>query len=187
MRRRVPLRHLTFLAICVALSLLTKRLISPVTNLLTDFIRIPGGGAAAAFSLMFLAVGTAGIHWRWATTAAGFIQGLLAMALGMSAYQGGYAVVTYTLPGLVTDLVRLVYPCRNTAYFALSCAAANTCGALLTTLLVFRLDGLAFVLWLLVAASMGMLAGLLGAVIFKRISKTAAFRRFVVCQEIGSL
>ena len=187
MKQKVPLRHLTFLAICVALSLVTKRLIAPVTNLLTDFIRIPGGGAAAAFSLMFLAVGTAGIHWRWATAAAGFIQGLLAMALGMSAYQGGYAVVTYTLPGLVIDLVRLVYPCTNAAYFALSCAVANTCGALLTTLLVFRLGGLAFVLWLLVAASMGMLAGLLAAVIFKRIAKTAVFRRLAICQKNGSL
>ena len=53
MKQRKPLRHLAFLAICVALSLVTKRIISPVTNLLTDMIRIPGGGAATAFSLMF--------------------------------------------------------------------------------------------------------------------------------------
>jgi len=54
MKQKVSLRHLTFLAICVALSLVTKRVISPVTNLLTDFLRIPGGGAATAFSVAIL-------------------------------------------------------------------------------------------------------------------------------------
>lgn len=183
MKQRKPLRHLAFLAICVALSLVTKRIISPVTNLLTDMIRIPGGGAATAFSLMFLAVGTAGLRWRWGTTAAGFVQSLLALALGMSAYQGAYALISYTLPGLVIDLVRLVYPQRNKTYFALCCGAANTAGAFLTTLLVFHLEGVAFALWLLVACTMGMLAGLLGQLLYGRLCKISSVRRFLACQE----
>ena len=47
--KKATLRDLVFLAICVALSLVAKRIISPVTNGLTDFFRIPGGSAAAGF------------------------------------------------------------------------------------------------------------------------------------------
>ena len=177
MHNKIPLRHLIFLAICIALSLVTKRVISPITNLLTDFIRIPGGGAATAFSLMFLVVGTGRIPWGWAATAAGFVQSLIALAFGMSAYQGGFAILTYTLPGLVIDLFRKIYPARDTAYFLLACAAANTAGAALTNVLVFKLGGIAFALWMLVACTMGLLGGFLGGLVFTRIEKTIHFRR----------
>lgn len=183
MRQKIPLRHLTFLAICVALSLVTKRVISPITNLLTDFIRIPGGGAATAFSLMFLALGTGRLHWRWATTAAAFIQSIIALSLGMSAYQGGFALLTYTLPGLVIDLFRWLYPHRDKAYFSLTCAAANTAGALLTNVLVFHLKGIAFLLWMLIACIIGLFGGLLGEVLFRRIERIPEFRRITECQK----
>ena len=183
MKQKIPLSHLTFLAICVALSLVTKRLISPITNILTDFLRIPGGGAATAFSLMFLVIGTSKLQWRGATTAAGFVQSLIALSLGMSAYQGAYAILTYTLPGVVIDLFRWLYPRRDKFYFSLSCAAANTAGAFLTNLLVFRLEGIAFLLWMLIACVIGLFGGFLGALFFHRLEKIPEFRRITECQR----
>jgi len=177
MKEKLPLRHLTFLAICVALSLVTKRVISPVTNLLTDFLRIPGGGAATAFSLMFIVVGTGRLQWPWATTITCFGQSLIALSLGMSAYQGAFALLTYTLPGMVIDLFRRFYPHRNKLYFSLSCAAANSAGALLTNLLVFHLTGITFLLWMLIACIIGLLGGLLGELLFRIVSKIPEFRR----------
>lgn len=177
------LRQLTFLAVCIALSLVTKRIISPFTNILTDFIRIPGGGAATAFSLMFLLVGTSAVNWRWAAAYSGFIQSIIALSLGMSSYQGLFALLTYTAPGIVIDLFRMVYPQKNKVYFALACAAANTAGALLTNLLVFKLQGVAFMLWMLVACCFGVLGGILGNEIFRRIKKVPEYRRNTICQK----
>lgn len=176
MKNRIQLRQLVFLAICIALSLVTKRVISPLTNLLTDFIRIPGGGAATAFSLMFLVIGTCQLGWSWAGSAAGFVQSLIAMSLGMSAYQGLFAILTYTLPGVIMDLLRRFYPRRDTSFFLLCCAAANTAGALLTDLLVFRLEGIAFALWMLIACAMGLLAGAFGDILYRRIGKIFKIR-----------
>ncbi len=183
MRQKVSTGQLCFLAICIALSLGTKRVISPITNLLTDFIRIPGGGAATAFSLMFLVVATGAMPWPLATAAAGFVQSLLALSMGMSAYQGVFAVLTYTLPGVVIDLFRKCYPRRDKAYFSLSCGAANTAGALLTNLLVFHLEGIPFLLWMLVACSMGMLCGLLGEVLYRRLLQIPELGRIIKCQK----
>lgn len=184
MKQTISLRHLTFLAICIALSLVTKRVISPVTNLLTDLIRIPGGGAATAFSLMFLLIGTAGLQWRWAATAAAFVQSLIALSLGMSAYQGAFALLTYTLPGLTIDLNRILFRKRDKAYFSLCCAGANSAGAMLTNLLVFRLEGIACLLWLLIAMSMGLAAGLLGETLYQKLIFVPEYRRVVSCPEI---
>ena len=183
MKQKISLSHLTFLAICIALSLVTKRVISPITNVLTDFIRIPGGGAATAFSLMFLAVATGGMRWCWATTAAGFVQSLIALGLGMSAYQGAFAIATYTLPGVVIDLFRRFYPHRDKPYFSLSCGAANTAGALLTNLLVFRLKGVAFLLWMLIACTLGLLGGLLGEMLYRRLLRIPELGRVLECQK----
>ena len=177
------LRQLTFLAVCIALSLVTKRIVSPFTNILTDFIRIPGGGAATAFSLMFLLVGTSAVNWRWAAAYSGFIQSIIALSLGMSSYQGLFALLTYTAPGIVIDLFRMVYPQKDKAYFTLACAAANTAGALLTNLLVFKLQGVAFLLWMLVACSFGLFGGILGNELFRRIKKVPEYRRNTICQK----
>lgn len=181
MKSKVPLCQLAFLAICVALSLVTKRVISPITNLLTDFLRIPGGGAATAFSLMYLAVGTGRMRWGWAATAAAFVQSMIALSMGMSAYQGAFALLTYTLPGLVIDLMRRVCPQRDYIWFSLTCGAANTLGALLTDLLVFRLKGAAFLLWMLIACIVGLLGGCLGGCLFQRLEKIPQFRRELEC------
>ena len=183
MQQKVSTGQLCFLAISIALSLGTKRVISPITNLLTDFIRVPGGGAATAFSLMFLVIATSGMEWPWATAAAGFVQSLLALSMGMSAYQGAFAVLTYTLPGVVIDLFRKFYPRRDKAYFALSCGAANTAGALLTNLLVFRLKGISFLLWMLVACVIGLLGGLLGEFLYRRFLKIPGLGRIIECQK----
>lgn len=177
-QQKLPVDQLVFLAICIALSMVTKRVISPVTNILTDFIRIPGGSAATAFSLLFLSIGTARLQWRWAASAGGFVQSLLALALGMSAYQGAFAVLTYTLPGVVIDLFRRFCPHRGKTYFALCCAAANGLCALVTNLLVFRLQGIAFALWMLVACLMGIFAGFFGGVLFHRLESVFKSRRF---------
>lgn len=183
MKNKIPLRHLVFLGLCVALSLVTKRIISPITNILTDFIRIPGGGAATAFSLMFLLVGTSGLRWKWAATAASFAQCVIALSLGMSSYQGFLAVFTYTVPGVVMDLFRRYCPEKDQTYFALSCGTANAAGALMSNLLVFRLKGMVFLLWMLVAAVMGLLGGLLGEMIFRRILRIPEYKEMISCQK----
>ena len=183
MKTKVPLRHLAFLGICISLSLVTKRVISPVTNILTDLIRIPGGGAATAFSLMFLVVGTSGLQWRWAATASAFVQSLIALSMGMSAYQGFLAIFTYSLPGLVIDLFRMCWHQKDKTYFLLSCGISNMAGALLTNILVFRLEGIAFLLWMQVAGSMGMFAGLLGDILFHRLGQISEFRGIVSCPK----
>lgn len=171
--KNVKLDELIFLALCISMGLIAKRIVSPITNILTDFIRIPGGGAATAFSLMFLVMGSAHCGWSFSGTACGFCQSLIALSLGMSSYQGIFALITYTAPGLVIDFVKRLYPGRDTAFFVIACTLANTVCALVTNTLVFHLQSLLFILWMLSAACSGMAAGLSGSMLYKRLSPLA--------------
>ena len=103
--KRISARELAVMAICLTLGLLAKRIISPLTNTLTDFFRIPGGSATVGFSLAFLVVGKHMSHVPCAATMMGFVQSLLALALGMSGYPGMLAVFSYTFPGIVIDVI----------------------------------------------------------------------------------
>ena len=52
------LRRLIFFALCCDLGLVSKRLIAPIANVITDSLHIPGG-IGTSFSLMFLVLAAA--------------------------------------------------------------------------------------------------------------------------------
>ena len=166
--QRIKTRDLAIMAFVLVLGLFSKRIISPVTNLLTDFFRIPGGSAAVGFSLAFLLVGKQSVSVPFAGTLMGFVQSVLAVALGFSGYQGALALLTYTLPGLVLDLAAFL-PVNGMAGRILACVLSCVTSALMSNLLVFHLRGLSLVLWLLLAAVSGVFGGWLAHLVLQRI------------------
>ena len=176
MKNKISTRQLVFLSLCTGMGLAGKQLFSPAVNVLTDLIRLPGGGASAAFSLVFVAIGAAATPWPFAATLACAAQGLLALGMGMSGYQGAFILLTYTVPGIVIDLVRRFFPERNSTFFCLACCLSNTIGAAVSNALVFRLRSTALILWLLVAASFGAVVGILGGMVYDRLVRIGAVK-----------
>ena len=171
MKKTVQTRQLVFLSLCVCGGLIAKRFVTPVLNPLTDFIRLPGGGAAAAFSLLFIVLGCTVTDWPFAATLSSLVQGALAFCLGMTGYQGAFTLLTYSVPGIATDVVRRFTPNGSEAYFFLSCCLGNLLCAVVSNLLVFHLRSFTLLLWLLVAACFGGFAGMLGNWICRRLKK----------------
>ena len=171
--KKIPVRELAFMAICVAISLVAKRIVSPVTNLLTDMINIPGGSATVGFTLAFLIIGKLMVAFPAAATAMAFVQALLAMAFGMAGNQGAFALVSYTLPGVVIDLVALVMKKRGLAYCIVADVLASLASALLSALTVMqvKLTGVPMLLWLLMAALSGVAGGLIAHFVSSRVKR----------------
>lgn len=167
--KKFTLQQLTVLAFCIMLGLCVKKVVSPFTNVFTDFFRIPGGSAATGFSLSFIALGCSCAPVFGAGTLMGFTQGLLAMVLGMSSYQGVFCVITYTLPGIMIDLAGKVCRRKDIFYFVLACAMGNVSSAVISNILVFRLGGTAFVLWLLLAVCSGILGGFISHLVYDKV------------------
>lgn len=165
------LQKIIFWALCCALGLFCKRLVAPAANIITNWLHIPGG-IGTSFSLMFLAV--AGIlmpHPRCCTIMAA-VQSMLALSLGMVGSMGALSPIGYIFPGIVMDLVFWgAAKARLSQADALVAANAlgAVCAALTANLIVFRLWGFGLLLYLCVAATAGMLFGLLGGRLVKKL------------------
>ena len=171
MKKKSTVRDLAFMAICVALSLVAKRIISPVTNTLTDFCRIPGGSAATGFSLAFLIIGKQISPIPFAATMMSFVQAMLALALGFSGYQGALAIVSYVVPGLIIDGLALVMKGRHPLFCFTAGILSSLASAVISNLLIFHLVGISLLLWLLLAALSGALGGLIAQLVSARLLK----------------
>ena len=166
------LRTLIFLALCCDLGLFSKRLISPVANLFTDFLHIPGG-IATSFSLMFLVVAAAMVERFGCATVMGIVQSVLALAFGMVGSMGALSAIGYVVPGIVIDLLLFVTrksPVPRRERIVLSNAVAAPCAALAANFIVFHLQGAALLLYLCVSATSGAIFGLLGAELARRLT-----------------
>ena len=162
---RYSLRNLLFLTICCDLGLFSKRLIAPAANILTDFMRIPGG-IGTSFSLAEL------VPIFGCATLMSIIQSMIALSLGMVGSMGILSPIGYIVPGMVIDLIFLLS--RKTDLGTdLTLTLANMFGAaaasLTANLIVFHLPGVPLALYVVVALASGAVCGCFAGVLAKRL------------------
>ena len=172
-------KEIIFIALLCVLGLFSKQLVSPLANVLTDFIHIAGGSFSSGFSKVFLVVGAALVPGFGTATLMGFVQACLALAIGTSQAQGAFIFITYTVPGLIIDLFTLLYrkTSRNTplSYFILATMLSNGLNSFLTNALVFQFSGIALMCWSSLAFCSGILAGFLGYAVYERLKRYMRF------------
>ena len=169
--KRFSLRNLLFLTLCCDLGLFSKRLIAPAANILTDFLRIPGG-IGTSFSLMFLVVAAELVPIFGCATLMSIIQSMIALSLGMVGSMGILSPIGYIVPGIVIDLIFLLS--RKTGLGTdLTLTLANMLGAasasLAANFIVFNLPGIPLALYVVVALASGAVCGSFAGVLSKRL------------------
>ncbi len=165
------LRNLIFLALCCDLGLFSKRLIAPAANIITDFLRIPGG-IGTSFSLMFLVVAAELVPNFGCAALMGAVQSILALSLGMVGSMGAFSPIAYIVPGLMIDCIFYISRKMKTGT-SVRCVTANMLSAaaagLTANYLVFHLWGPVLALYCCVGLLSGALTGVLGAALAKRL------------------
>lgn len=157
------LKRLIFMALCCDLGIVSKKLIAPAANLLTDLLRIPGG-ISASFSLMFLVLAAAFVPRFGAATLMGAVQSGIAVCMGTVGSMGALAPLSYILPGIVIDSVLLLsrrLKLERSASLVYACIFASFTACLTANSIVFHLRGTAFWLYGCVAALSGAVCGVL--------------------------
>ena len=169
--RRFNLRAIVFMALCCDLGLISKKLISPAANLVTEFLHIPGG-IATSFSLMFLVVAASLVPLPFCATLMGGVQSLLALALGTTGSMGLLAPISYILPGLAIDLVLLLWTKAAgdpSLGIMIASVAASVTACLVANTIVFRLWGIVLLLYVCVSATSGAVVSLLANMLVERL------------------
>lgn len=160
-----------FLALCCDLGLVAKKIIGPFANVITDSLHIPGG-IGTSFSLMFMIIAVMLVPRFGCGAIFGAVQSMLAVTFGMVGSMGALSPIGYILPGLAVDV--LFFLLRNSTLptaerMMLGNSLASVCAALTANLIVFRLQGIVLLLYVCIAACSGILCGILGAMIVKRV------------------
>jgi energy-coupling factor transport system substrate-specific component len=170
MKRRISLQDLVLCALFAALGFAFKLAAGGLIDAIT--VGIPGGSVAGGIYMLFplLARGLTGKSFTASIT--GVTQALLALVTGIGGH-GVFSLLTYTVPALIIDIVFLlrVNGRHNVVHFVAACTLANMSGAFMVNLIYFNLPALPLTIMLFGAAASGIVGGLLGFAISKRLKK----------------
>ncbi len=161
------------MALCCDLGIIAKKLISPVANVITDHLHIPGG-IGTSFSLLFLVVAAFIVRRFGAGILMGLVQSGIAFLLGSAGSMGALAPLGYVVPGLIIDIcVLLLGRSRidRAAQIVITCALASVSASLIANIIVFGLRGAVLALYMCVACISGIVCGLIAALLAKYLRK----------------
>lgn len=158
------LADLIIMAMLAALGIAVKAVVTPLAQIITGPLFIPGGAVAGGFYMLFLVLAMAVIQKRGAALLTAVIQALLVLIAAVPGSHGAASLLTYTAPGLAVELVYLIM-FRHRACCPLCCfiggMCANLAGTYAVNLAIFRLPPVPLLLCLSVAALAGGLGGLI--------------------------
>ncbi len=168
--KRFSSKDLLTIAIFAALGIAIKPIVTPLVHLISTPLMIPGGSLAGGLYMMWLAL-TINIVWKPGTGMLfGLVQGVTVLALGLFGSHGVVSLISYTLPGVIGDLVMLLLPRKQTAFHhAMLCSVPNIVGSLVVTILIMRMPGLMIAIALTSAAVSGIIGGTLSWIIYQRL------------------
>ncbi len=169
--KRFTVLELIIIAMMAALGLATKPIVVPLVHIITGPLFIPGGAVAGGFYMLWIVLGAGMIKKRGTATLIALIQALIVAVTGFFGTHGVLSLVTYTLPGVVIDLLFFVlrkHPVTSLDYF-LAGILANLTGTYLSNLVFFRLPWIPLLLSLSVGALSGGFGGLIAFQVAKRI------------------
>ena len=164
---------LVVIGIVSALGVATKPIVVPLVHIITGPLFIPGGAIAGGFYMLWIAIGIGYVKKFGTGTLVGIVQGILVIVTGTMGTHGIMSMISYTLPGLATDLVFLVSKNKeyNILHYVFGCMLANVTGSLISNLLFFRLPLLTLILLLSTAALSGAIGGIIALSLIKSLEK----------------
>ncbi|MBR5873893.1 MAG: ECF transporter S component [Oscillospiraceae bacterium] len=166
------LKQLCMMSFLAVFGMFIKPVVAPVFNLLTDFIRIPGGSVSAGFSILFLVLGAAVTEKFGTATLMGIVQAFIALNTGFSSVVGLLVFITYSLPGLAIDTVlctKLFSKIPTKDRMAIAGGMGVLAGALFTNILYYRLALVPFLLFYIFGILSGALGGRIAWLVIERV------------------
>ncbi|HPX00255.1 MAG TPA: ECF transporter S component [Sedimentibacter sp.] len=170
---RFSVFDLIIIALVSALGIATKPIVVPLVHIITGPLFIPGGAVAGGFYMFWIVLGAGLVKKTGTGTLIGLVQGILVTATGTMGTHGIMSIVSYTLPGIVTEIVFLFSKNKNynILHYVFACLAANVTGTLISNILFFRLPFVTVILILSAAALSGTAGGLIGYTIIRSLEK----------------
>jgi len=165
--------QLMVIALLAAMGIAVKTVITPLVQMLTGPLYIPGGVVAGGLYMLFLVLAVSLTGRRGSAVFCGFCQGLMVLIIGAGGSHGAFSIVSYTLTGLSVDLLMLAL--RHKGCCLMCCffggMAANLAGTLLVNAAFFEMPAIPLMLSLAAGALSGGFGGTLAWIFTKQLRK----------------
>lgn len=165
---------LIIIAMMASLGIAVKTIIVPLAHIITGPFFIPGGVVAGGFYMSFLVLGESLTGKKGTATLVALVQAVIVTLTGTLGSHGAASLFTYTLPGIMVDLLMLIM--GHKACCTLCCflggIVANMTGSFAVNLAIFNLSFIPLMLSLCTAALTGGIGGLVANAIAVQIRNT---------------
>jgi energy-coupling factor transport system substrate-specific component len=173
MLKRFSVADLVIIASIAALGIAVKPIVGPISKFISTPLGIPGGSLAGGFYMMWLVLAISIVNKRFTGTVFGVLQAVLVLLVGMAGKQGMFSLISYTVPGILADLVYALIKRRTKliTHLVLS-VVANLAGSLSTAIFFFKLPPLMLCMNVALATASGIMGGYLAYGTFQALWQT---------------
>ncbi len=179
--KKSKLMMLNFMALSIVLGIVSKKMMNPFANLITEALHIPGG-ISTGFSIMFLVIAAEIIKFSCYDSYDGMaekcgllmgtVQGMVTLALGRVGSMGILMPLGFIATGAAIDLVYCVtkhFNCSKQERMVFANSFAALMASVTANIIVFHLWGPVLMLYLCVSAVSGMIYGFLASAVVVRV------------------
>jgi energy-coupling factor transport system substrate-specific component len=170
MLKRFTSRDLIVIAVLAAIGIAIKPLVSPTIKLISAPLMLPGGSLAGGLYMMWLVLAVVMVPKFGSGTLFGLVQALVTFILGWFGNHGVLSLISYTLPGILADLIILA-PFRRDSRLSMALlgSISNLTGSLIMSLVIFRLPLIPLLIASVTAIVSGIIGGLIAYPIYNKI------------------
>lgn len=171
--QRYRMYDLVLIALMAALGIATKPIVVPLAHMISGPLLIPGGAIAGGLYMFWIVLAAGLVDKRGAATLTALVQALIVIVMGAFGSHGIMSIITYTLPGLMIDIIFIISRRRihTNLDFFLAGIIANLSGTYLSNLVFFRLPLVPLIMSLASGILSGGIGGLIAYATFKRIKR----------------
>lgn len=170
--KRFSARDLIIITAIAAVGIAVKPIVGPISKFISTPLGIPGGSLAGGFYMMWLVLAITIVNKKFTGSVFGILQAALVLLVGMAGKQGAFSLISYTLPGIIADLLFHLIKRRKRLFTHITLSmAANITGSLATALFFFHLPAVMVVANFALAAASGIMGGYLSYGTFQTLIK----------------
>lgn len=173
MLKKIPTLDAVFMTLMAACGLAIKPIVGPFFKLIGSALLLPSGSMAGAVYMIWPMLGLFVVRRFGTATLIGLIQGIVVMVTGIYGSHGVFTLISYSLPGLVIDIVYMfIHRSKNQWLMMLPAAMGNLSGALLVSIVIMHLPKIPLLIAMVPAFLFGALGGYFSWIIYKWLIKT---------------
>jgi len=160
MLNKIKTLDAVFIALMAACGLALKPIVGPLFKLIGSALLIPSGSMAGAIYMIWPMLAVLTVRQFGASTIVGLIQGIIVLVTGIYGSHGVLSLMTYTIPGLVIDVVYLlIVGFQNRCLMVLPAAMGNVSGSILVSIIFMHLPFIPLLIGVIFAFIFGTIGG----------------------------